>query len=211
MSIIIPYDENLIKTAGAYFTPQGNIIDTWDHEQFARDYCLGPLYDELNSIKQNPDKYDIDTLRKEYNISSIESIKNLDIYRTSKLNENEMQALKEYEKSRFFENTYNEFLMNIKHYDKIETYDRYIKKAIDHNINGRIFSDTNEPHIRFWNYYLMGWKLDTPYICFFWHQIEHQLEEYSVMVTKEDIEAQKELDDIKRRVRTEDRPVFFKK
>ena len=65
MSIIIPYDEKLMSSAGGFINPNGK-IDLCDslyiHEVLARDICLGssPIYDFIvgSSNEITYDNYD---------------------------------------------------------------------------------------------------------------------------------------------------------
>ena len=188
MSIIIPYDEKLMSSAGGFINPNGK-IDLCDslyiHEVLARDICLGssPIYDFIvgSSNEITYDNYD------------------------GKLNKNEFELLKlwltcEFTNHISFDGACGDFLLYIANYDKVET----IRKSA-------IITANNNPHIRFYNYYLYDCNIiHLPRKTYNSETNTFDVNNYLYPCSEEDVEAEHELREIKEKVPYIERKLFLK-
>ena len=204
MSLIIPYEDNLFSSEGAFIMPDGQITYVGvGHEWFAYDYCKGNNFQFLSDVKTGWSYYSdhFEEFQKEYNF--IGAKEDLDPYMTTKLSPEQLMLFKNweelYEFSRCF---FSDFLVYCLGFDKVETVMR------------RAITTTNpNPHIRFYNYYLMEHDIDCQRPMRF--NEETGLFKYIddnpySFANKEDRDAEAEINDIKKRVLKKDRPLFFK-
>lgn len=160
MSLILPYNEDLINEDGCFISPNGDIINGWGcHEQYAADFIEGSEYETItkfinryksqNLYYPNEDK----DVFKHYNIEKIED---LNPYISSKLSQEDLEKyIKWKDLVRYddkWEVYYSEmnsiFLNRFLRYDKFETIRR---KTIT----------TTIPFIyhRFFEYLVMGYDI----------------------------------------------------
>ena len=202
MSTILPYDKRLEEEVGAFITPPGEIlIIKGKHEIFAQHFCLGPDYDYLTGAKSGP-------LQVSY-IPYLD-LKNererqkwqVDAFSSSKLSVRELEKLKVWLNNHNSQNTYSDFLVYALCYDKVER-----------KVNKLITSTATDPHIRFFNYYLMDWKVEDPRETILYKSNSENFRfserDYSYR-SSEDLDAEEEIDEITSMVPLSKRPLFFK-
>ncbi len=207
MSLIIPYEEKLYSNEGAFIDPSGKIIFTHgQHLGFAMNHCLGSEYDYLSRLKYG-NSYDpnaFEDYRREHNYQGKQE--DIDVYSSSQLTKEQLELFKlywEYWDDFDFSRLHDcsDFLVLLLHFDKVETVMR------------RCITTTNtQPHIRFYNYFLMDWyikQLEPMRFNYKTNKFEWD-ENYDWIVSKEDQEAEEEIKDIKSRVLVKDRHLFFK-
>ena len=213
MSIIIPYKEKeLYDNEGAFIKPDGEMIYTYGlHESFSRKYCNGDLYDSLyrciypDSFLSQYDNTSLseffEYLKVYYNYKG--TIEEMDEYSSSKLTQEQLKLYKlwldKYEFSR--RNLLSDFMVYLLSFDKVETVMRETITTTNPN-----------PHIRFFNYYLMDWDIfEQPPMKY---NNDTGLFEYDkdnwYLGKNEDKEAEEEIEEIKAKVLKKDRPLFFK-
>ena len=182
MSLIIPYNE-YINSKGAFITLNGNFLTIQsNHENFAHDFCNGKDYNNL--LKQKKDN------------------PNIDIYKSSMLTKEQLQLyklwLKKYKYSK--DNNLCDFLVYLLAFDKVET---ILEKAIT--------TTSLEPHIRFYNYYLMNWHIDIQKPLHF-NEKTKEFEHINISnwLSYKDKETETEINEIKQSVVIRDRHLFFK-
>ena len=201
MSILIPYDENIYKKNEAFIKPNGEILFTYgDHEPFAQQYCEGPYYNILSKIKDG-DPIALDIYRKESGFDG--NIEDIDEYSSSNLTKEQLEWYK-YWLGVYCYNwhvTPADFLVYMLQFDKVET---IIRQCIT--------TTCSNPHTRFWNYYLMDWRIDTqrPNIYNNEYGIVPVRNKYYLANRGEDANVAEEIERIKADVMIKDRHLFFK-
>lgn len=212
MNIIIPYEENLYDNEGAFIHPNGEIIFTYGaHERFARNYCNGKYFDELIDLQskgysEEHEKYKEECFQEYIKIHNLswKSRKDIDIYNSTELTREQLELYKLWlEKYEFAKrNLFSDFMVYLLQFDKVETVMR------------RKITTTNpQPHIRFYNYYLMDWYIEEePPMKFNENTglFEWDEDNYWVIRNKGDREAELEINEIKANVLKRDRMLFFK-
>ena len=201
MSIILPYDERLENHSCAFITPYGDtLLVEGKHEPFAKTYCLGPDYDYLTGAKIGPiqSKIVFSLAKEEYE----KQIHSVDIFSTSKLCVNDLEKLKMWLDNHNGQNTYSDFLVYALSFDKVER-----------KVNKLITSTAGDQHIRFFNYLLMGWRIENPEETVLLHanspEFEFQQKNYNFR-SNEDVDAEQEIIEITSRVPLVKRPFYFK-
>ena len=190
MDFIIPYEEKLYTNDGTFIDPDGNILFTFEnHLGFATHYCCGEEYDYLSRLR--------------YANPYFASQKNIDIFSCTQLNKEQLELLKIYLKNFELSNQYafSDFLVYFLHFDKVET-----------SIRRCITTTNSQPHIRFYNYYLMDWRIEqhSP-LKYNSETFEFECDKkYDWLASQEDKEAEEEIREIKSRVLIKDRYLFFK-
>ena len=185
MSVIIPYEEKLKTGSGAFIDPNGKILFTnGEHLAFATRYCYGCSQESL------------------INYNDEELNQYLDNF--SCLNKKQLELLKIFLKDYQYSRTsidICDFLVFVLQFDKVET---IVRECIT--------TTSKEPHLRFYNYYLMDWRIDArPPIIY--NQEAKKFEEdllYSYIQSSKDLEAEEEIKKIKSKTLIKDRPLFFK-
>lgn len=205
MSTILPYYDSFIKSSGAFIKPNGEVLYTFgEHEAVANKICLGKDYSFLSDVKYGYSYYSdhFDEFRKDYEYSG--SKEDLNLYQSTQLAQDEfllfMTWLEEYEFSR--RNIYSDFLVYLLSFDKVET---IMRTAIT--------TTSREPHIRFFNYYLMDWYIEIqPQMIYNPEsgRFEYRKESYTEIGHRNDKAAEDEIQEIKAKVLKKDRPFFFK-
>ncbi len=107
--------------------------------------------------------------------------------------------LDDYDFSRMYD--LSDFLVLLLSFDKVETVMR------------RCITTNDQPHIRFYNYYLMDWYIKHLTPMKYNKQInkfEHDEKEDWLIRYNEDRRVAEEIDEIKAKVLKKDRPLFFK-
>lgn len=128
-----------------------------------------------------------------------------DTFSSSKLSDSNLALCKAWlnEKSKRDRNAYSDFLVYVLGYDKVETCLR------------RLITTTSPmPHIRFYNYYLMGWnvcklnrkRFDEEKNIF----IVDYADNLSPIFMSKDREAEAEIEEIKKKVLFNNRDLYFK-
>lgn len=201
MSIILPYDERLEHTSCAFITPYGDtLIINGKHEPFARTYCLGPDYDYLTGARIGPIQSHIVFLlaKDEYE----RQVHSVDAFSTSKLCMKDLEKLKVWLNTHNGNNTYSDFLVYALSFDKVE---KKVKKLIT--------STAVDPHIRFFNYYLMDWRIENPDDAVLLKanspEFVFQPKNFEYR-SNEDVDAEQEILEITSRVPLVKRPLYFK-
>ena len=170
MAKIIPYDEKILDSNGAYITFDGEIIYVdKNHEETALEYCNNSLF---------------------------EGHLNLDQLDTYKMWCNEDRPLSDY-------------MLFVLSMDKIIILSDERAKI---SIPKTIITPNRNPHIRFYNYYLMDFYIN--HVNKMKYNIDSQKfeEEYDFYYDSfADGEAKEELDNIKRMTLRKDRNLFFRK
>lgn len=159
MSLILPYEEKLSGSDGAYISPEGKFIyPSKGHERYAQEYCNGRYYSELNKIRSDAlagiqdgsvfsDEYFEHMIRK---FGYVGERKDIDPFLSSKLTKEKLKLYKLWLKEYMFtkNNLYADFMIYVLGFDKVETVMRQC-----------ITTSSRAPHVRFFNYYLMGWTI----------------------------------------------------
>ena len=201
MSIILPYDERLEQSGCAYITPYGDILQfKGKHEPFAKNYCLGPDYDFLTGAKIGPIQSNIvfSLAKDEYG----KQLQSIDVFSTSKLCVKDLEKLKVWLDNHNGNNTYSDFLVYALSFDKVER-----------KVNKLITSTAVDPHIRFFNYYLMEWRIENPNDTILLNanspEFEFQQSNFEFR-SNDDVDAEQEILEITSRVPLTKRPLYFK-
>ena len=206
MSVIIPYKEKeLYDNEGAFIKPDGEIIYTYGlHETFSRKYCNGQLYDSLDRCIYSNDESLADYfeyLKKYHNFKGTKE--EIDEYSSSELTIEQLKLyklwLERYEFSRH--QLFSDFMVYLLSFDKVET------------VMGETITTTNpNPHIRFFNYYLMDWYIfEQPPMKYNSNTGLFEYDEDNWYLGKsKDKEAEDEIEEIKAKVLKKDRHLFFK-
>ena len=204
MSIIIPYEDKLYDNEGAFVDPNGKILFTYgNHLGFAMNYCLGNEYNYLNRLRYGKtyDPNAFEDYKRECNYQGRQE--DIDVFSSSQLKKEDLELLKKYLDDFVFSWRYNysDFLVLLLHFDKIETVMRRCITTTD-----------SQPHVRFYNYLLMDWRIDyqTPMRYNYEKNKFEWDEKLDWIVSEEDKEFEEEIEEIKSRVLTKDRHLFFK-
>ena len=205
MATIIPYEKDLITSNGGFIKPNGEIIYILSHPGFAHNYCYGDNYETLSMIKNGNSYYSrypqyFYELKEDYGVERVEDI---DVFSSTKLTKEQLSLFKlwldKYEFGR--SDILSDFLVYVLSFDKVKT------------SSGKSIVTTNDqPHIRFYNYYLMDWYIehDAPMV-FNSKKDEFEYDEtYSIFKDYEDRKAEEEIEEIKSKVLVKDRHLFFK-
>lgn len=204
MSIIIPYEEQLYDSGGAFIDPSGKIIYTHgEHTRFASNYCLGREFDYLSQLKYNTafSPYAFEDYKIEHNYQGRQE--DIDNFGSSQLTKEQLELFKLYWEGADvpFVHDPSDFLVMLLHYDKVET---VMRKCIT--------TTDLQPHVRFFNYYLMDWsvmKMNAIRYNYKTNEFEYEhIDDWNN--SKEEKEAEEEISDIKSKVLIKDRPLFFK-
>ena len=188
MNTIIPYDKELFENEGAWISPDGKIIYFESiHEKYAEDFLFGNnknIYDYIDTPRHksiNYKQYTGNLTKKQFEIFKL-WVKYCDDNRYSLYGMN------------------SDFLLYILGYDKVETVMR------------RCITTTSEqPHIRFYNYYLLDYivsvhskqKFDREKGMFI-------SDNHNLIPNESDMEAEKEIKEIKSKVLIQERSLFLK-
>ena len=199
----IPYMPILSNCGGAFIAPNNKIlyVDN-NHERFAMNYCHGEHYYLLNSIKNDYPAYDFEEFKQQYNLNLDKE--DINLFSSSSLTLEQLYLFKLWlNNTQFdFKTCYTDFLVFILNFDKVE------------NILKNTITTSNQyPHIRFYNYYLMDWNIDThnslkynPDTKLF----EPLYNDNIFVASYLDREYEEEIYEIKSKVKLKDRPYFFK-
>ena len=202
MSAIIPYYEDLGVT-GAFISPDGEILrlKNNEHEEFAEEYCNGHDYKFYTGARVGPPAPILKDLMAEKEV--LNAKEGIDIFRSSQLTKSQLAKykwwLEHYEPKQ--KGHHVDFLVYLLAYDKVE--------RIVHDV---ITTTAAEPHVRFFNYYLMDWKINVEKrLIYDYHKDEYRFVEGKYLVTDDaDREAEEEIEEIKAKVLVKDRHYFFK-
>ncbi len=201
MSEIIPYFDDLGPKKGAFIRPDGKILFIKDnkHEEFAELYCNGRDYSILSGANFGPPisagKY----------LEAMKDLKDakdgVDIFRTSYLTKIQLERYKNWLKKHKTYVSYCDFLVLVLAFDKIET-----------KVNRLITTTAAEPHVRFYNYYLMDWEIrkQNPLVYVPQDDSFVRIQNEMFVTDPADREAEEEINEIKAKVLYKDRPIFFK-
>lgn len=211
MSLILPYKEELATSDGAYISKEGKFIYPFKgHEPYAQEYCNGKYFYELNRVKNDAlSGYQGDFSISEDHWNHLKKVlgytgerKDVDVYLSSKLSKEELELYKAWVESfEYFNNRlYSDFMNFVLGFDKVDTIMRH-----------GISTTSPVPHVRFFNYYLMGWNI--------WVHYPKVLNEKTgafVSVPRdsncilEDREAEEEIKDLQEKVLKKDLIYFLK-
>ncbi len=153
-TLILPYNQELLRSDGGYFKPSGEIVFTnGTHERWARKYCEGDRYESLKRLSMISlgdaylDEY-WEVYKKEKNYTGRRQ--DIDVYESRNLSAEEIKILKIVEEQGIsYRYMYSDFLVYILGWDKLETIMREC-----------ITTTCVTPYTRFYNYFLMGWRID---------------------------------------------------
>lgn len=180
MSLILPFDENIYENGSAFVKPDGSLLYT-----FGTHESFAYNYccgEDYLLLKDNKD---------------------VDEYGTSMLTPEQLALFKLWiEKYTFFKNNmYADFMVSVLGFDKIEV-----------SRQEAITTTCANPHVRFFNYYLMDWRVyESPLLAYNSSTDTFEEQKKSLFAkTSEEMEYEKELDEIKSRVLIKYRPLFFK-
>ena len=207
MGHVIPYSEHISKNGGAFINPNGKILFTYgNHEKFAQDFCRGKQYRLLSEVKSGDMRSyystHFDEFQEEFGFSG--EREDIDEYQSSKLTMEQLKLykfwLEHYEMDR--KDLHSDFMVHLLGYDK----------AVD--LRRRIITTTDShPHVKYFNYYLMGWdveELSPMYYDKGTERFHFSKRENGLIRNLEDRNAECEIDEIKANVLLKDRPLFFK-
>ncbi len=212
MSIIIPYkkmfDDKELNELSFFIKPNGDMMSRLsNHEAIAHDYCAGPDYDYFCDVKQGfpalcskerEEEYEI--FRESYNYTG--DFKDIDVYSSSKLSKDMLELYKKWICVYDSHCIHSDFLVFMLSFDKIETKRR---KSIT--------TSNENPHIRFYNYYLMDWDIyHFPKMKYNADKNKFEFDKVKsdYIRNSEDRAAESEIADIKSKVLVKDRHLFFK-
>lgn len=189
MSIIVPFDEGLVTGDGGYIYPNGDIKHcryTNIHEVIASNICCGTI-DKARFIK---DLYPDEVFYDEYD---------------GDLTKNEFELFKLWmkkhdEKHISLYGACSDFLLYVCGFDKAET----VKRKV-------IQTSNIDPHIRLYNYYLYDCNI-LPLTKKIYNSETNEFEFINIPYapSNDDIEAEKELNEIKEKVPVLERKLFLK-
>lgn len=202
MSIIIPYHEELAKD-GAFIRPDGKILRLKDnkHQEFAEEYCNGHDFQIYTGARYGPPMPVLKNIAAEQEVLLAKD--GVDIFRSSNLTKSQLEEyrfwLEKYGKSH--QNFYVDFLVSVLAFDKVE--------RLVHDV---ITTTAAEPHVRFFNYYLMNWKIDIePRLVYNPEKDSFEFQKNHYYLNDDyDREAEDEIEEIKAKVLIKERPYFFK-
>ncbi len=207
MSLIIPFEEELYPKEGAFIKPSGEIIFTYGkHERFASNFCNGNDYTFLSEVKYGSSwsyyaSY-FEEFKREYNFDG--EREDIDVYKTTMLSKEQLELyklwLENYEFAR--RNLYSDFMVYLLNFDKVET---VMSRAIT--------TTSSQPHLRFYNYYLMDWYIDCQPPMYFNEnngKFEYSSTDDWYLKYAEDRQIEIEINKIKSKVLVKDRHLFFK-
>ncbi len=208
MSLIIPFEEaKLYKNQGAFIDQNGEIIFTYGrHEIFAHDFCVGENYQLLSEVKygsgQSYYASHFEEFKKYYNFEG--ERKDIDVYKSSKLTKEQLELYKlwlgNYKHNP--QKLNSDFLVYLLGFDKVQTVTRRA-----------IITTSPQPHIKYYNYYLMDWHIECETPMNFnkdTGRFEYNESEDRVLKYLEDIKVEEEIGEIKSNVLLKDRHLFFK-
>ena len=199
----VPYIPMLSNCDGAFITPNNKIfyVDN-NHERFAMNYCHGEQYYLLNSIKNDYPAYNFEDFKNTFELNIQKE--DIDIFSTSSLTLEQLYLFKLWLSNNQFnyKTCYTDFLVFILNFDKVEN---IIKETIT--------TANKYPHIRFYNYYLMDWHIDTHNSLKYnpdTKAFEQTTKDNIFVASLLDREYEEEINEIKAKVKLRDRPYFFK-
>ncbi len=201
MSIVIPYHKEL-AIGGAFIKPNGEILRLNDnkHEEFAAYYCRGSNYNMTGALV-GTSKPIIQELMARKDLLNARA--GIDIFEGSQLTKKELEEYKLWlqKKDRDKKGLDVDFLVYVLALDKVE--------RVLHDI---ITTTASEPHVRFFNYYLMNWNISLQNRLIFDPQngTFRPQNDFIAMSTELDREAEEEIESIKAKVHIKERPYFFK-
>ena len=201
LSDILPFIDKFHSHIGNFIKPDGSIISlNVTHEEFSKDYCRGESYFTLIKKKS----YDYSEYLELLNCFSVLYHRDLSWgeYITSHLTKEEFLSYLAWEREHPYDST--GFLIQVLGWDKIES------------LSVRsITTSCPNPHVRFYNYYLMDWeiysldklKYDQETSSF----ISSSIDEFSIQ-SKNDVHYDEELVKIKKNIKSlEVRSAYLKK
>lgn len=204
MSLIIPYEKEYYQNEGSFISPSGNIISSsCNHEATAINFCSGPDFEFLSSIKDGSSYYSdhFAEYQEEYNYPGTKE--ELDVFRSSSLTPKQLELYKLWCEEMFFRcrDVSTDFMIYMLGYDKVQTVTR---RAIT--------TTCLEPHVRFYNYYLMDWFIDTKTRRRYNPETREFEIEYRQIDRQDgnDMAAEEEIKEIRSRVLVKDRHLFLK-
>lgn len=206
MSLILPYDEKLFENGGAFVKKNGEMLYALEtHERFARNYCNGVSYKLLSEVRNGTgESYyasHFDEFKERYSFEG--SREDIDVYSTSMLTKSELALyklwLETHDASR--NNLYTDFMISILGFDKIQVL-----------LQESITTTCTDPHVRFYNYYLMDWQVNELSPMAYNPETNEfdYVDRALFCIPSEEKEYEKEINEIRSRVLLKDRPLFFK-
>ncbi len=156
MSLIIPYNEEIIEKDGAFIKPNGEVVLTYiNAEGYAKEYCEGYYAEVLRNMqKGNMDFYlTFSEIAKMYGYNG--SLEDVDVYLSSSLNKEQLIALRKWismhqNKCEYLRNSmFTNYLVQVLGWDKIYTI-----------LQRRIITTYPDAHTRYWNYSLMDFDIN---------------------------------------------------
>ena len=202
-NIIIPYEENLGKSDGVFIRPDGKFLHVHNnqHEEYAEVYCNGRDFSSLTGTTYGPSVSIIPFLDAQQEAKRVRE--GIDVFQTTNLTRQELELYKKWLITHSDPNLafYADFLVYVLAYDKVET---LIKNVIT--------TTATEPHVRFYNYYLMDWHI-CPQKRMIYDEKKHMFVSHDSIIEisdSDDREAEEEIEEIKRKVLFKERPYFFK-
>ena len=201
MAIILPYNNNLGPHNGAFIKPDGEVLFIKDnkHEEFAEKYCNGEDFSAITGAKEGQSRSIIPIFEMLDDVKS----NGLGIFRNSNLSREQLLKYKSWLERHHIDNKsiYADFLVYVLAFDKVET-----------RINNLITTTSLEPHVRFFNYYLMDWSISVQKPLIYDEKEDLFLMQYDQVPISDydDREAEEEITEIKAKVLMKDRPYFFK-
>ena len=203
MSYIVPYYKELEHGGGAFIRPDGKVLTINDnkHEEFAEKYCNGKDYNILTGASYGPTESKIPFLLASKEEKDLRS--GIDIFSSSSLSREQLVKYKRWIEKHHIDRQaiYVDFLVFVLAYDKVET-----------QIHNLITTTATEPHVRFFNYYLMDWHINHQKPLIYDEKLDiYKYNEDIIEISDDaDREAEEELNEIKAKVLIKDRPYFFK-
>ena len=199
MDRILPYNKEIINIQGGFFYPNGEpIISPFKHEKFAREYCYGFNYDNLNKIILSSNEL-FEKWKKNNNF--LGNREDIDLFSSSKLSKEELKLFKLWiQKPSNLDNTATSFLIRVCDFDKVQI--RRMKAIVTtHPL----------PYKRFWNYILMDWYIDIQ-LKQYYNSLTKAFEEYDreTLYLDENAEYQEQLVKTKSKVPINERYKYFK-
>lgn len=187
MGIILPYKNELVHGNGGFISLNGEIKQchaTNIHEKLANKICCGSIsqFRFIKGLSRYEITYD------EYDGAL--SKQDFEIFK--------IWMSEHYKNNISFYGACSDFLLHVIGYDKVE-------------VNRAITTSNNEPHIRFYNYYLLDHLiLHLPKKIYNEELGKFITEKYIYIPTDEDIEMEKEINEIKEKVPIKERKLFLR-
>ncbi len=205
MPIILPYDENVKQSDGAFVFKDDKIeyVGLGSHASLSFDYLYGKDYRLLLDLKYGDDEEAFYDYKKTMNMDW-KNRDDVNEFLSSSLNKEQIELFKKWQEEFEFKNKdyYTDFMVEVLGIDKVSTLSA-----------NRISSTKNTPHIYYFNYIIMGFNIDVRYPMEFNDEkncFQYKNKDVSYAEILQDKKYKDEANEIIAKVPVKDRHLFFK-